>query len=179
MHTGEENIVGLSDRKKVRARWYGALESQTSDLALEIKLKHGRLGRKVTRPFDADINVFNNLHIRKMKLSFQQSAAVQDILPSAIGYLPSLYVGYLRQYYLDASGIRITIDRELEFCDLIRKPEGVAGDQVTYRKYIVEFKFSTNVKDAASDLMRALPFYPVRSSKYLIGLSALGKALYI
>lgn len=44
---------------------------------------------------------------------------------------------------------------------------------------VLEFKFPDDEKKSASEILLDLPFTAFRNSKYLLGLSHLGKAIYI
>ena len=73
----------------------------------------------------------------------------------------------------------MTVDYGLSFRDYIRVGGMPSITPLNYGKTIVEFKFPVEQKDAAASLMETLPFYPVRCSKYLLGLSLSGKAVYL
>lgn len=40
----QDNLIGISDRMKVRIRWYGALLGLIEEPVLELKIKRGFLG---------------------------------------------------------------------------------------------------------------------------------------
>src|SRR3989344_5988633 len=46
----EDNVVGNPERSKTRIRWYGKLFELTKNPVLEIKIKRGNVGRKISFP---------------------------------------------------------------------------------------------------------------------------------
>ena len=46
MSNFSENIIGISNRSKIRIRWYGSTFGNVENPLLEIKFKKGLLGRK-------------------------------------------------------------------------------------------------------------------------------------
>ena len=89
-------------------------------------------------------------------------------------------VKYLREYYEDNLGLRITFDKDIEFSYVDGlNSKLVDCPKLKYRRYIMELKFNTDLKDYASQLLSGLNISPTRHSKYLIGLSKFGSILYI
>ena len=57
-----DNVEGASDRIKVRIRWYGELYGYIEKPVLEIKIKNGLLGKKISvpvEPFTLNENTVN------------------------------------------------------------------------------------------------------------------------
>jgi len=176
-----DNIKGVANRKKFRIRWYEDNTAGRSDAAFEIKVKTGRLGRKhvaplVSLPSDMDPLTLNAHDLGDRLFS---DSGVLELIPDESVLLPVVHVRYERQYLAAQAGIRMTVDRDLAFRDYVRSGAMLSSDAATYGKTIVEFKFGVSGKDEAAELMQTLPFYPVRSSKYLLGLSVTGKAVYL
>ena len=95
-------------------------------------------------------------------------------------YTSILHVKYLRKYYEDNLGLRITFDKEIQF-SYVDGLTSILQDcpKLQYRRNIMEFKFNTDLKNHVSELMRSLNVPPTRHSKYLMGLSKFGSILYI
>ena len=179
LRAAQDNIKGIANRKKFRVRWYGSLADSVSGLVLEVKIKTGRLGTKHSATLTQPLNDLLAMSAQQIEVAFHNDDAVRDLIPHEVALLPVLYIGYSRQYYEAPSGIRITIDSRLEFSDLFHSHKNSLRNRAGYDKTIVEFKFPVNAKDDAAELMASLPFYPVRCSKYLLGLSLTGNAVYI
>ena len=179
LRAAQDNMKGIANRKKFRVRWYGALTDPATGLTLEVKVKTGRLGTKHSAPLAQPLDDLLSMDAQQIERAFHTDAAVRDLIPHEAALVPVIYVGYSRRYFEAPGGIRITIDNNLEFSDIFHSHNNSLRNRASYGKSIVEFKFPVNVKDDAAQLMSSLPFYPVRSSKYLIGLSLTGNAVYI
>lgn len=92
-----ENIEGLTIRKKFRFRWYDG-----GKIVLEEKIKEGVSGYKIRYHSDK-----KNIG----EINFEQFKALNN-------YKPIVFNRYLREYFIDDRGIRITLD-----------------SFITYRKY--------------------------------------------
>lgn len=156
-----ENIEGLSERKKLRLRWYGD--------------KHGTL--KVTAEFKIkldDTNTKNSVKLGKIKFPqemdlntlfqicmLQWGNDSSNAIPPA-NYTPTLLNRYYRSYYLNsAENIRITVDTPIYYENAVT---GIRAEQSEYA--IVELKCPAN-QIITSDL---LPYQLSKSSKYIEGL---------
>ena len=175
------NLAGISNRNKTRLRWYG--NDFLSDLkpTLEVKLREGRLGKKLAyqMPFSISSLRTRSLSYISQKI-FDEILLTNNIHHGLQDYLvPMLLVKYSRQYYQDINGIRITIDRKIQFFQTIQSKSLSSLKPVDYSNYIVEIKFPQNLKDNVANLLRPLQLTPKRHSKYLTGLSILGYTKYI
>jgi hypothetical protein len=175
-----DNLAGVPDRIKTRLRWY---ESENGDLSStpiwERKLKAGRLGTKQTIKLH---ELGDAIHCASFS---DVIMLIKDELPdshlSSLAYLiPTLNVSYVRNYYEDFRGLRITIDEDIRFKSNLPMDEPLNKNrQINYRSKIVELKFDPIFKNRVSDLIRPLKLTPVRHSKYLTGLAMTGSAVYL
>ena len=114
-----ENVDGVTDRVKIRIRWYGNLFGYIEKPILEIKIKKGLLGKKISVPIKP--------------FSFKNEINISDILKS-IEYLeefllidlksikPSLVNRYARKYYQSSNKkFRITLDNEQSFISINKR----------------------------------------------------------
>ena len=177
----QDNLIGIGRRVKHRIRWYEQ-GGKFSQPIFELKLKHARLGTKITTKFSDDLDGVEML----LKASHTKCSSIINNIPLlqeySVGYqsnVPTLKVEYMRSYYETFNNIRLTIDRELKFGDLRKKDQHITLPTKTSSKVVVEFKFNVTQQHDASELMSTLPFYPTRNSKYLLGLSMFGHALYL
>ena len=61
-----DNVVGKSNRKKIRIRWYGDFFGEIQTPVLEFKLKNGYTGKKKSFPL-IDFNLNKNFNIDYLK----------------------------------------------------------------------------------------------------------------
>ncbi|MBT4889975.1 MAG: polyphosphate polymerase domain-containing protein [Rhodospirillales bacterium] len=187
MGSARDNLSGIGVRNKFRVRWYSDVNGKevfaSAKPKFEIKSKQGRLGTKYDRVLETidgsrihteDGNQLTN-ELRK-----ELAANPWRDLPVSIDVLnANLLVEYERDYYVGPGDVRVTIDHNVTYGDVMSNTHSRLIGQNAYSKAIVEFKFSPNYKDQAAELMSTLPFYPVRNSKYLTGLSLFGHAVYL
>jgi hypothetical protein len=183
LETAEDNLRGIANRKKFRIRWYGNADNHDSaPVTFEIKIKTGRLGRKLSCPLEFLPHQFLDMNERDRQETFRQIPAMAALIPPGANLIPTLYVSYHRHYLKGPQGIRLTLDKEIAFADMVRgavKADPFPGIRTAYTKAIAEFKFPPAVKDEAAEYMSGLPLYPTRSSKYVIGLSLFGHVVYL
>jgi hypothetical protein len=89
-----ENIEGLAYRKKFRFRWYDG-----NSIVLEEKIKEGNTGYKLR--YNTKIGDIN-------KINFEQFNVLNN-------YKPIIYNRYLREYFINSKGVRITLDSLLTY----------------------------------------------------------------
>jgi len=177
-----DNLAGVSDRKKMRLRWYHNNNStDISSLALELKIRHGRLGHKKTYPLPG---LQQEIMTLEAGLIYEQvveelgvSPSTQQILDDH--YIPTLHTSYLREYFEDMNGLRITLDHNINFHHVASHSHLLQGISSPYPMHIAELKFSPHTKPKVIELLRSLHMTPKRHSKYLVGLSVFGQAIYI
>ena len=92
---------------------------------------------------------------------------------------PKIQVSYSREYYEDSRGLRITIDQNINFCDVSRADKPFSGVIIPYSQNVIEFKFMADSYPMVCDLLRMTSFLPKRHSKYLIGLAKIGQVNYV
>lgn len=171
----KENLTGLPERKKLRLRWYG--NQIDSIVVFEVKTKNGRLGNKVSYPITSNSNIVE-LTFEKILENCTKDLAAQDIIIDKY-IVPTLLVNYEREYYETQDKIRITIDHDIEFSDTQLHTTLNQNTLYSYPFKVMEIKFEPSMKDNVAQLIKPLNITPARHSKYLIGLSKLGYAVYI
>ena len=176
-----DNITGLSDRVKYRLRWYNSKHSSNDEISpcFEQKIRKGRLGRKKITPLTNLKENFTSEPLNQIESDIRIELQKSNVLLDDY-YTSVLSVKYLREYYEDNLGLRITFDKDIEFSYVDGlNSKLVDCPKLKYRRYIMELKFNTDLKDYASQLLSGLNISPTRHSKYLIGLSKFGSILYI
>lgn len=178
----KDNIAGLSNRHKLRLRWYINDDLTKTEPRFEIKFKDGRVGSKIIYPLN---NIRDSLDKKNlMDLSTEVFQKLRNSYPvhnSLNDYLlPTLLTTYNRKYLKYSEDIRITIDNDIKFYDVALQNLKIKSlKPLKYNLFIMEIKFTKNFKNNVSNLLRMLKLTPKRHSKYLTGMSKLGYAVYI
>ncbi len=176
-----DNITGLSDRSKYRLRWYNESISPNRAISprFEVKIRKGRLGRKDIMPLPNFRDDFVLLPLHQIESNIRVELEKGHV-PFDDYYTSVLGVKYLREYYEDNMGLRITFDKEIQFSYVDGLTSTLSDcPKLYYRRYIMELKFNIELKDYVSALLNSLNMSPTRHSKYLMGLSKFGSILYI
>lgn len=177
----KDNLTGLPNRKKYRLRWYlGNKESNSEKQPnFEVKIRNGRLGKKIAHPLNLSVKDLDLLSIDKLESLISESMLEFNYEIEKY-FRMILAVHYLREYYEDNNGLRVTIDKKIRFQYLDGSKSFLKDcPSSNYHKYIAEVKFNPELKDYASKLIGSLHVSPVRNSKYLLGLSRFGHVNYI
>jgi SPX domain protein involved in polyphosphate accumulation len=163
-----DNVEGTTDRVKVRIRWYGDLFGYIERPILEIKIKNGLLGKKMSmsiEPFEFNsksniANIVSNLDIRNDKLNIDFRTLY-----------PSLVNRYKRKYFQSCDKkYRITIDSEQSFYKINNTNNFFLNIVNDNKSVIMELKYD-EINDGGANLITSkFPFRVSKSSKYVNGL---------
>jgi hypothetical protein len=174
-----DNLAGISDRKKIRLRWYHNDKIEDiSGLKLEVKCRNGRLGNKESFDLKSMEDKLLELEYRKLSSEIEEHVGGHEDFMIDEYLSPSLHVSYCREYFEDMSGIRYTFDKPISFYGALPHSRIFQNTEIPYPNIIMEIKFDPNKKDEVSDMLRSLSLTPKRHSKYLVGLAAFGQAVY-
>ena len=172
----QDNLGGISQRNKLRLRWYD--ENENRHPIFEVKKKNDRMGQKKSYQIKSI-----NKNILKLNYDLITSKCIEDLETQKVlldkYIIPTLYVKYEREYYETHNGIRITIDQNIQFSDTHLYTSLDENSLFSYPAKVMEIKFNKNMKDEVSELLTPLHISPKRHSKYLIGLAILGLIVYI
>tara|TARA_B100000674_G_C37936624_1_gene960594 strand:- start:214 stop:873 length:660 start_codon:yes stop_codon:yes gene_type:complete len=172
--TAQDNLAGVSNRRKYRIRWYG---SEFNDFIYEIKIKQNNLGEKISLKSNQSLNKiqnlfsFNNDFLKKEKNKFFLNYV------NNFNLIPKMKIKYLRSYFIYKNKIRITYDRNINY-ELL-KNSSLAKDYTYDFMSVIELKFNPNDNLLALELIKNSKLVPKRFSKYLRGLYLLGVANYL
>jgi hypothetical protein len=163
----EENLAGLSEREKLRLRWYGA-GAERVQAALERKCRENSLGWKESARLAEPI-----------ALAGRERRGFMDELASRVdaswrarlaGLEPVQWVRYRREYFASADRrVRLTLDRELAFFD--QRPRARLADAErapAQRLLVLELKCAPGDLDAAREIVGRLPIPLGRCSKFVL-----------
>ena len=169
----QDNVLGVSDRKKIRIRWYGDIFGKISKPVLEIKIKKGLVGDKWSyklKPFTLD-NTFTNEDIQTI---FKTSNLPLPILESVKMVSPTLLNSYLRRYFLSADNkYRVTLDFELLYYKIDKQFNNFNLKPVADENKIIELKYGLNDDTNANKISTQFPFRLNKNSKYVNGVNTI------
>ena len=181
-NTIHDNLAGVSNRRKLRLRWYHDNDEQViSGLVLESKIRDGRLGYKKKFKINDSSSSLFDVKLSNMVNYINDNLSDDDAraLLSNDYYISTLQVMYSRAYFEDCNELRVTLDNNISFRAVHPYDELSKSTIASYPFTVMELKFPLDMKMYVSDLIRSLHFTPKRHSKYLIGMSILNNVVYL
>ena len=168
----DENLAGISERQKLRLRWYGDT-GYVKEGNWEIKCKERNLGWKVTRPMRQCIPL---LEMNWQEVLVVLRANTSDYVGIHLAQFrwPTLINSYQRLYYLSWDmSIRITVDYHQSFFDqrlsgapnLTRRLPYPDQDNI-----VLEVKAPAASHDQLAAIVQHFPVLVTRNSKYVNGM---------
>lgn len=169
----QDNVLGVSERKKIRIRWYGDTFGEILKPVLEIKIKKGLVGDKWSynlKPF-----TFDNTTTQKSLLEvFKESGLPKPILESVKMGHPTLLNSYKRRYFLSANtDFRVTLDFDLLYHEIESLHNRFNKKPVKDANKIVELKYNLENDKFANAVTTQFPFRLNKNSKYINGVNAI------
>ena len=168
-----DNVLGVSDRKKIRIRWYGVTFGEIKKPVLEIKIKKGIVGDKWSyklKPFVLDNN-FDNDMIQNI---FSASELPLPILESVKMVSPTLLNSYVRKYFLSSNNkFRVTLDYKLLYYKIHKRFNNFNFIPTTDTNKIVELKYGLSDDKIANTISTQFPFRLIKNSKYINGVNTI------
>ncbi|CCQ10477.1 hypothetical protein PALB_13440 [Pseudoalteromonas luteoviolacea B = ATCC 29581] len=166
----EENLSGISQRKKVRIRWYHDL-SQGEKSTLEFKHRQAGKGFKISFKTTLPIVKDDFTWPKALKECFE-ALPTQGQMLWGNEQTPVLICRYLRTYYLSGCGrIRATFDSNMEVYDQRYRAAPNLSNPVSLGDYVLlELKADDEHEAILSDLISTCPLRPSRHSKYVNGI---------
>ena len=168
-----ENLSGVSERTKVRYRWYGATIEPCAG-TLEIKRKRNYFGWKLyhrveSAPYSPEMNW------RSIRKKIRNQISEQGRIWLDLNPFPILLNRYRRRYFISGDGkIRVTIDTNQAVWDQRFKSEPNFLNKANLPDtLIVEIKFDRKDREYASQTIQGLPLRVSRHSKYMTGVNAI------
>lgn len=170
-----DNVEGLSQRLKVRIRWYGNLFGYLKKPILELKIKKGLISNKES--YFLKSFQFDEKHSQN---ALQELFAKSDLSDVLIEYLKQLRLSllnrYYRKYFESADHkFRITIDFDMEFYKIHPSNNSFNEKIIDRLNTVVELKYSDKHEELAQSITNNFPFRVTKSSKYARGIEMLYK----
>ena len=173
LESAKDNLDGYAKRVKYRLRWY---ENDINKLAnVEFKIRSNKFNYKKIFSLNESIQNLNIYEVFRINNDVFKSD--YENVVNLIGYkrlFPILNISYLRSYYY-FEDIVVTYDRDITYKKFNRKNAEVVKDLGK----VIELKIPENKLRMSKKLINEFPFRVTRNSKYITGLSMLGKTSYL
>ncbi len=151
-----ENIEGISNREKLRLRWYGD-NFKINSFYIEKKIKENFLSKKKRQKINLkkQINLFNENDRSRYLINNINSY-----------YDPIVFINYNRLYFVsDLFPIRATIDFNLSSVKFIDKK--LNTEKNIFKNIILELKYDLNFDDEFRSKINKLNLRFSKNSKYV------------
>ena len=170
----KQNVEGVAQRKKIRLRWYGQETSQIHAPNVEIKIKTGEVGDKITHKLSGlsfDLNIQTPDDILKSLLSANID---RPGLHQSLGVLhPALLNTYERRYFVSFCGrYRITTDYNQDFYN----PNygcSYTHSRLHISDVVLELKYGIEDDEDAREISQYISARLSKNSKYVNGINLL------
>jgi len=166
-----DHVNGSANRVKIRARWYGDFDDAKEHPALEFKIRHGAVSRKVTYALPA-WNLDGEFDREKFDTAL-------GALPPMVRYqmrehVPWVANRYRRRYFCSGDRkVRLTVDWRIEFMDARHAGLPLRPVPAANAAMVVELKYDPADSDGAANIAGKFPFRLTRFSKYVRGIESL------
>lgn len=166
------NLSGITERRKLRLRWYGQLDQQTVNPTLELKQKFGLLGDKKQQHLNCIIDWSRPYAEILAVIQNRAGQAWQPRLKTA--FQPTLINSYTREYFVTADGgVRATLDYDQSAFSQRLSGRPNFGRRLPNQNFVViEIKGAPETSDRLEEIMGHFPIRRTRNSKYVNGVSA-------
>lgn len=171
-----DSVTGSLRRMKSRIRWYGDLFGEIENPVLELKIKHGLEGRKLSYPLQP-FRLDKNFGSHTIKNHLLRSSVSESVRRRFEQLFPVLLNRYRRKYFQSIDRrFRITLDDDLYFYKVDNLGNTFVRSCRDEHHVILELKYDGEFDSVAQSAGNMLPFRLVRSSKYVQGIECLGYA---
>lgn len=163
----EENLSGISTRKKVRIRWYGDLNNAEK---AKLEFKHRQTGKEYKVIYDTKLDfsapAFSWQHA--LKSAYAQLPVDAQCL-WATEHSPIIICRYHRAYFIsNDEKIRATFDSEISSFDQRYRQHANLNKGISLGDYVLlELKTNAEYEAELSNLLATCPLRPSRHSKYV------------
>ena len=170
----DDSLAGVSDRRKVRFRWYG---DEISDVGgvVEVKRKKNSTSWKVACALNARFDFSQGMKWADFVATLSAELPVRMLAEMESAWWPVLINRYRRDYYVTSDGeVRVTVDYAQELYDQRRTIYPDLSRKVPYPDtVVVEVKAAAGSWDRIKYLCNNFPLSITKNSKYGNGCEAL------
>ncbi len=169
-----DNIEGSPKRLKIRIRWYGEIFGLIKNPVLELKIKEGEIGRKLTFPLN-QFTLNENFSKELLQKEVFDKSDLPDWLNEKLKLTqPFMLNCYKRKYFLsDNKAYRITLDKDLIFFDIKNNQNFFRHKLEDKQNIILEIKYNKKDDNKVEQITQHFPFRLTKSSKYVFGVNLL------
>ena len=164
-----ENIDGVSERMKMRIRWYGNMKGEIKKPVLELKQKNGLTGSKSFFKMPS-FNLIDIYHPGFLSSLFQKTNLDMRKKNLMLSLKPTLINRYQRKYFLSFDQkFRLTLDDNLEYFP-VSSPEQLSSRGIKDSlSMIMELKYAPIYQPESANITQEFPFRVIKNSKYVRG----------
>ena len=161
-----DNVLGNSDRFKIRIRWYGEFNKVVNP-TLELKIKRGIVGTKLSFP----LKKFSfPISLGEMQKVFEESNLPNWLSEKLKSQRFALLNYYTRKYFLSSCGkYRITIDCDLTYGEVLNQMNLFLLKEIKENHCVLELKY--NIDNDARKVATQFPFRLTKNSKFVSGVT--------
>jgi SPX domain protein involved in polyphosphate accumulation len=168
-----ENLSGISERLKIRIRWYGKVFGVIKKPVLELKIKKNELNQKMSFPLKAFM-LDKKLSLKLLQKVFLKSNLPEWLSESLKLYSPVFLNSYKRKYFISADKkCRITLDKDLCFFRINNKNNSFYENIKKREFYVLEVKYLPQDHEKIPKITNHLLFRLSAHSKYVSGVDLL------
>ena len=165
-----DNLAGVTDREKLRLRWYGDATDRARG-TLERKVRRAGVGWKELVPVEEELELAGTPRAELVERLAAHAPPAWEVSPVTLG--PAQWIAYTREYYRTADRrVRITVDRDLVAFDQRFSP--VLQDRFSTpvpRLLVVELKADLDHRAALQAFAATFPLLHDKSSKFVLASS--------
>ena len=167
-----DNISGNATRIKIRIRWYGDLFGNQTSLTLELKIKKGMVGTKISYPL-GPVKLNPEQFTNQLTEQVQNSENIPERLKvELLGWELALLNRYNREYFQSVDGrFRLTLDCDLEYFNIRPKRCVIFHTAKERTKAILEIKYGVEYDIFADHVTNVFPYRLSKFSKFIRGVS--------
>lgn len=166
-----DNVHGMSERFKIRLRWYGSLDRAVEPV-LQLKIKKGFGGVKLDYPVP-EVELSPGVPWPRIRDSIRKS------LPKEVSSLfdfhsfPAVANSYRRNYFISGDRqYRLTLDRDIKnFAQTHGLFPNTTKSEIVTDEMIVEIKYPIELDHLANQVTSWFPFRVSKNSKYISGIN--------
>ncbi|MEX0290464.1 MAG: polyphosphate polymerase domain-containing protein [Flavobacteriaceae bacterium] len=169
----KQNVEGVAERKKLRLRWYGNQTETITDPTVEIKIKYGEVGDKVSYKLSGTSFDLGGEEVKIIHQRLVEGTADRPRISRAFHNLqPTLLNTYERRYFLSFCGkYRITVDFNQQFFNP-NYPD-FEKSKIAIEDVIVELKYALEDDRNARQVSQYIGTRLSKNSKYVRGINLL------
>ena len=166
-----DNLSGISERLKLRLRWYGEIENMVIvNPVLEMKIKKNMIGDKRRKILNLTLDLRQPFHELLKQIRSRAGQQWCSLLQSAVQ--ATIINRYKREYFVSPDGtIRTTLDyNQVSFNQRMGLRPNLNRPIPTNDFFLIEVKATPQHRERLERAMGYFPIQRTRNSKYVNGM---------